>query len=159
MDGGQSTHRSLSDANSWNIPRVPLLAAALPKHPHSGREGLRRILLALGVRRRPVPDRLGLAGPRKVPRETVKEGGRDLGSPAKKSHRIPDPAFPSAVRTSFFPRVSVLSSSFPSCRKWSVRHIETVPHVFLLTSQVKYAVIRVIIHLGWFSSKLPFVLQ
>lgn len=58
-----------------------------------------------------------------------------------------------------FPRALVLSSSFPPCRKWSVRHVESVPQVFLLTSQVKYAVIRVIIHLGWISSKLPFVLQ
>lgn len=59
----------------------------------------------------------------------------------------------------FFPPVPALSSSFPPCRKWSVCHFETIPRVSLLTSQVKYAVIKVIIHLGWFSRELPFVLR
>lgn len=74
MHAGQRTHHSLSDTSSWKAPRVPPLVG-------SSQEGLRGLLLALGVRRRPAPDRAGLAGPREVPRETGKEGGRDLRSP------------------------------------------------------------------------------
>lgn len=46
-----------SDANIWDIPHILQLAASLPKPPRRGQEDLRRVLLALGVRRRPVADR------------------------------------------------------------------------------------------------------
>lgn len=46
-----------------------------------------RMLLALAMRGRPVLYRVGSAGPRKVPRETVWEAGRDPRSPAEKPHR------------------------------------------------------------------------
>lgn len=85
-----------SDSNSWNIPGVPLLAATVLQHPQRRQEGLQRALLALGVRRRPVLDRMGQARPREGPRETVRVAGGDLRSLAEKSLRLPNPTFPTS---------------------------------------------------------------